>query len=72
MPKESRPITTIHNQETDEIVTREMNDDELAAYERDTAAYLAKQAEAQAKATQKTALLERLGLTAEEAALLLS
>jgi precorrin-6B methylase 1 len=66
MPKENRPLTTIHNQETNEIVTREMNDEEFASYERDTATYLAKQAEAQAKAQAKAALLERLGLTQEE------
>jgi hypothetical protein len=35
-------------------------------------AELAKQAEAQAKATAKAALLDRLGITADEAKLLLS
>ena len=38
----------------------------------DQAANLAKKTEAEAKVTAKAALLEKLGITAEEAALLLS
>ena len=67
----TRPMVRIHNIETDEIIDREMNDAELAQYEADQAAAVA-QAEADAaKAEQKAALLERLGITAEEAQLLL-
>ena len=61
----------IHNIETNEIIDREMNDEEFAQYEIDKANYEAKQAEAEAKATQKAALLERLGITEAEARLLL-
>ena len=44
----------------------------LAQREIDLAAAAVKQAEAEAKATQKAALLERLGITADEAKLLLA
>jgi hypothetical protein len=63
---------TIHNTETGEIVEREMNEAELAQSEIDQADAEAAQAEVQAKATARAAILDRLGLTAEEAALLLS
>ena len=66
------PIIRIHNAETDEIIDREMTADEFADYKADKANEKAK-AEAEAdKAAQRTALLERLGITAEEAQLLLS
>jgi hypothetical protein len=61
----------IHNVETNEVIDREMNDQEFAEYEEDQAASAARQAEAEAKATAKAALLTRLGITAEEAQLLL-
>ena len=61
----------IHNTETDEVIDREMNDAEFAAYEADQATYAARQAEAEAKATQRQALLTRLGITEEEARILL-
>jgi hypothetical protein len=67
----SRPIIRIHNVETNEVIDREMNDAEFAQYEADKAAQATAQAEAEAKATQKAALLERLGITADEAQLLL-
>lgn len=63
---------TIHNVETGEIETREMNDDELAQYEADQTAEIARQEAIAAKAAEKAALLERLGLTQDEAKLLLS
>jgi hypothetical protein len=72
MAKSTRPMVRIHNIETDEIIDREMNDAEFAQYEADQAAQAAAQAEAEAKATAKAALLTRLGITAEEAQLLLS
>ena len=62
----------IHNLETNEIIDREMNAEELAQYEIDKANTATKaQAEADA-AEAKAALLERLGITADEAKLLLS
>jgi hypothetical protein len=67
----SRPIIRIHNVETDEVIDREMTAAEFKIYELDKAERAAKQAEAEAKATAKAALLTRLGITAEEAQLLL-
>ena len=66
MAKSTKPIIRIHNVETNEIIDREMNDDEFAQYEADKAAQLAKQAEAEAKAAEKQAILDRIGLTADE------
>ena len=56
---------------TDEVIDREMNDAEFAAYEADQAARATEKAEAEAKATARQALLTKLGITAEEAQLLL-
>lgn len=62
----------IHNAETNEIIEREMNAEELAQWEADKAsAELSAQAKAKAAAT-KAALLEKLGITEDEAKLLLS
>jgi hypothetical protein len=72
MPKTtSKPMVRIHNTETDEIIDREMTDDEFANYQAEQAEYAAKKAEAEAKATARQAILDRLGLTADEAAILL-
>ena len=67
----TKPIIRIHNLEIDEIIDREMTAAEYKVYQADQAAQAIKQAEAEAKAQAKTALLERLGITAEEAQLLL-
>jgi hypothetical protein len=61
----------IHDLSTDEVIDREMNDEEFAQYEADQAAEATRIAAEAAKAEQKAALLERLGITAEEAQLLL-
>jgi hypothetical protein len=68
----SENMVRIHNLETGEITDREMTADELAQRDADLAAQAVAAAEAEAKATQKTALLEKLGITADEAVLLLS
>ena len=68
----TRPMVRIHDLSDDSITDREMNDEEFAAYEAQQAANAAaEQAEAD-KATAKAALLTKLGITAEEAQLLLS
>jgi hypothetical protein len=59
-------MVRIHNTETDEIIDREMNDEEFAQYEIDQANYQATKAEAEAKAIAKAAILDRIGLTADE------
>lgn len=67
-----KPMIRIHNLQTDEIIDREMTDNELSDYETQQLLNEAEQAEIQAKAQQKKALLSRLGITAEEAKLLLN
>jgi len=67
----ANPTIRIHNIETDEIIDREMTADEFAKYEAHQTAHALAQAEAEAKAAQKAALLDRLGITEEEARLLL-
>ena len=71
MAKTNKPIIRIHNVETDEVIDREMTDAEFAQYETDQAANAAAQAEAESKAVQRQAILDRLGLTADEAKLIL-
>ena len=65
----------IVNCETGEVTEVELTAEEVAQRTADAAAYAAfeaeKEAEAEAKATAKAALLTKLGITAEEAALLL-
>jgi|688.fasta_scaffold154755_4 hypothetical protein len=53
------------------VIERDFTAAELAQIETDKATQLAKQAEAEAKAAQKAALLDRLGITEDEARLLL-
>ena len=63
---------TIHNVETGEVIVQPMTADEIAIVENDRLETEAMLAEREAKAIAKTALLEKLGITADEAALLLS
>ena len=67
----TRPMVRIHNIETNEVIDREMNNAEFAQYEADQAAAAARAAADEAKAAEKEALLTRLGITADEAKLLL-
>jgi len=71
MAKSTRPMVRIHNIETDEVIDREMNDDEFAQYEADKAAQLAKEAEVETKAAEKQAILDRIGLSADELKMIL-
>ena len=66
------PIIRIHNIETDEIIDREMTDDEYAEFVKTSEQVEEKQNAEQAKIDEKNALLEKLGITEEEAKLLLS
>lgn len=67
----SRPIIKIHNATTGEIIEREMNDEEYADFLDGVARNEAK-AKAEAEAAEaKQALLDKLGITEEEAKLLL-
>jgi len=61
-----RPMVRIHNIEANEVIDREMNDDEFAKYQEQQAADKAA-ADAKAKGeADKAALLARLGLTEDE------
>jgi hypothetical protein len=65
----SKPIITIHNVTTNEIVEREMNDAEFAQYEADQSAEATRQAEAETKAQAKATAegkLAALGLTTDD------
>ena len=68
----AKPIVKIVNAATGEEIEREMNAAEFAQYEIDQAANEARLTEAEAKAAQKAALLERLGISEDEARLLLA
>ena len=68
----NKPTIKIHNIETGEVFERELNAEELAQLEIDKADALARKTEAEAKAQAKADLLAKLGITAEEAQLLLS
>ena len=67
----TKPIVRIYTS-SDTFIDREMNDTEFAQYEADQAENAIAQAKAEAKATAKAALLAQLGITAEQAKLLLS
>ena len=60
-----------HNATTGEIIEREATSEELANAKASEAASKARQLEEATKAANKSALLAKLGITAEEAALLL-
>jgi hypothetical protein len=59
------------NCETGEEIVRDANAEEIAQMELDAAEAAARKAEAEAKETSRQAILDRLGLTADEAKLLL-
>jgi len=60
------------NCETGEEIVRDATSAEIAQMEIDKANEAARKAEEESKATAKAALLSKLGITAEEAVLLLS
>jgi hypothetical protein len=63
---------TEHNAITNITTDRSMTADEVKQFNADKASGEALKAEAEARAIAKAALLEKLGITSEEAALLLS
>lgn len=68
----SKPQVKIVNVETGEEIVRDATAEEIAQMELDAANYAAQKAEADAKETARAALLAQLGITAEQAKLLLS
>lgn len=68
----TKPQVKIVNTQTGEEIVRDANAEELAQMEKDAASYQAELvAKAEAKA-KKAALLDRLGITEDEAKLLLA
>jgi hypothetical protein len=65
------PMIRIHNMETNEVVDREMTADEFKEYEKEQVLFEENAANKVAKQAAKSALLAKLGISAEEAALLL-
>ena len=61
-----------HNVETGEILEREMNEEELEKWEANQASAQAETERVAQAAAAKAALLEKLGITEDEAKLLLS
>lgn len=61
-----------HNAETGKVIERELTKQELAQMQIDAVESAAQKAAYEAKLQEKAALLERLGITADEAVLLLS
>ena len=68
----TNPIITIHNAGTGEIIEREMTAQELAQWQADNLEAERIKAAKAAKAADKAALLEKLGISEDEAKLLLS
>ena len=68
----TNPIIRIFDIEAQETLDREMTNSEFSAYKADNERQAQEKVEAEAKAQAKSELLDRLGITADEAKLLLS
>lgn len=68
----SKLFIKIHNVETDEVIEREMTKDEIIQAEKDSLEIIKINEAKEAKEAERRSLLERLGLTEDEAKLLLS
>jgi hypothetical protein len=68
MPK---PTIRIHDIETNKVIDREMTNEELAVHEAMLESDRLERNQFETKEAEKAALLNRLGLTQEEASLLL-
>ena len=62
----TKPQIKEYNCETQEEIIRDATDAEIAQMELDAANAAARKAEAEAKATAKAAILNRIGLTVDE------
>ena len=66
MAKSTKPMVRIHDLATDEVIDREMTEAEYVQHVANKAAQAIAQAEVAAKETAKAAILDRIGLTADE------
>ena len=62
----SKPQVKEYNCETNEEIIRDATAQEIAQFAIDESDAIARKAEAEAKETQRQAILDRLGLTADE------
>lgn len=67
-----RPLVKEHNLATDTVINREMTDEEYLQHLADQVAAEARRKTEAAKEQARKVLLDRLGITADEAKLLLS
>ena len=67
----TKPMIRIHNTELDEVIDREMTDDEFKIHKERVAKFEAEEAAIAARNSKRQELLVKLGLTADEAATLL-
>jgi muconolactone delta-isomerase len=65
------PMIRIHNTETDEVIDREMTDEEYADFQAREEAFAQELADKEAAKAVKESAYAKLGLTAEEIAALL-
>jgi hypothetical protein len=68
----TKPMIRIHDTLTDEVIDREMTNEEYAAFQADQELVAAEKEKAEKVEADKAALLTKLGITADEAKLLLS
>jgi hypothetical protein len=68
----TKPMVRIHDISNDELIDREMTDEEYALFLADQELQLVEKAKIEKAEADKAALLEKLGITADEAKLLLS
>ncbi len=71
MPKSSLPQIKIVNAETGEEIIRDANEQELAQFEIDAANEIARKQAIDERIAARQALLDKLGITSDEAKLLL-
>lgn len=71
MTKTEKLTVRIHNTETNEVIDRDMTDQEIADFKANQIAYAEKMAKIETKASAKSALLAKLGITEDEARLLI-
>ena len=62
----TNPKIRVHNSETNEVIDREMTDAEFAELNAINDGLEIERAEAKAKSIAKAAILDRIGLTADE------
>lgn len=65
------PTVKIHDLSTDEVIEREMTSEELAQFQADLAKQAERDAEQASKDASRQAVLDKLGLSADEVAALL-